>query len=135
MRWTTPMRHIALLLPWTLIAGCKPSGPTLAELFDLRTKCIAMMKAAGDEFAHYDATRNRCLTAHVENYMGLSQTFVISMFDGQSRDVLMVCVFEQKKPNTSCEQSLKIGKDRNVSREEAEGFFRSRMGEDAPLFY
>ena len=66
----TMMKHIALLLPWTLMAGCNPSGPTPAELFDLRTKCIAMTKAGADEFAHNDATRNRCFTAHVENYLG-----------------------------------------------------------------
>ena len=47
----------------------------------------------------------------------------------------MVCVFKQKESKTSCEQSMKIGKDRNVSRKVAEDFFRSRMGEDAPAFY
>ena len=25
MRWTTPMTHIALLLPWAVISGCEPS--------------------------------------------------------------------------------------------------------------
>ena len=94
-----------------------------------------MQKASGDEYAHYDATLNRCFTAHVENYLGRSQTFVISMFDGQSRDVLMVCVFDQKEPKTKCERSAKVGEDRYVSRKEAEDFFKSRMGQDAPRFY
>ncbi len=134
MRLVIPMRGIALWLPWMAIAACKPSGPTQAELFDLRTKCIALGKAAGVEFAHYDSTRNRCFTAHVENNLGMSKVFVYSMVDGQSGDVLMVCVFNSEEPKAKCEQPEHIGKSRNVSRKEAEDFFRSRMGEDAPLF-
>lgn len=114
-----------LLAP--LMPGCQPSGPTQKELFDLRTQCIAMAK--GDA-AHYDATRNRCFTTNVENYLGQGTTFILSLEDAQSRDVLMVCVFQPKEPQSSCEQAA----DKNVGRKEAENFFKSRMGEDAVPF-
>jgi hypothetical protein len=124
---------LAMLLLPTLMAGCQPKSPSQKELFDLRTQCIAM--AIGGDAAHYDVTRNRCFTTHVEDHLGLGKIFVFTLQDAQPGEVLMVCVFYLQEPHKDiCQQISKTGKDKDVGRRAAEDFFKSRMGEDAVPF-
>lgn len=124
---------LALLVLATLMAGCQPKGPSQKELFDLRSQCIAM--AIGGDAAHYDVTRNRCFTTHVEDYVGQGKIFNFTLNDAQSHELLMVCSFYLESPAEDvCEGNGKDGKTLKVGRGEAEAFFKSRMGEDAVPF-